>query len=1095
MRHPMNHRAAILLPLALTLLAPAVLRAPFVRADDAPKLLWEIGKADGGNAEFALAPKDYNRFAEDGFFIVGRSDAARDWPYVHPGPTDGWAGGREHAFTVVFGVRKAPREGGCRLLLDLLETHYAAPPRLRAEINGQPFELSLPKGGSDASIRGDLAKSKPHHVAVEFPAKLLKAGNNRIAIITTEGSWFLYDRVALEAPAAVEAAAVANPGKLGRPLAPKPAKIEQVIVVFKTHFDIGYTDMASNVVARYRTTMIDKALEVVDQNRDLPPAQQFAWTVPGWPMHQILDWPEQTPERKRRVEQALKDGRFVVHALPFSTHTEMYEPEDIVRGLGHSSRVMRSLGLPLSRDAKMTDVPCHTWIMPTLLRHAGVEFLHIGCNSACSSPRVPALFWWEGPDGSRLLTYYSAGGYGSGLTPPTGWPYKTWLALIHTGDNHGPPTPGEVKKLLDQAAKQLPGVKVRIGRLSDFADAILAEKAKLPVVRGDMPDTWIHGPMCDPAGAKLARNTRPAIAACEALAAQLDAWGVQRPGTAAIIAAAYEKSLLYSEHTWGGALYWITPYGKDTKWGYGDVWKAERAAGRFRRLEDSWAEHTAYIEAARDLAMPALEKNLQALAQNVGADGKRFVVYNPLPWKRDGVVSVKSDAAFAAVKPTDGVDALPVESRGGELRFVARDVPAMGYRTYVSVKAELPPSRLAGDAKSATIESPFFKAVLDPAHGAIRSLTDKRTGRELVDANAPHGFGQYLYERFDANNTADFVNSYLKIKATWAASELGKPNLPPATEAPYRAASPANCTLSVESTPVSITATMRAAAGPNLPHAVTTRLILYADEPFADLEVTLHDKAADPWPEAGWICLPFKVESPRFRLGRPGSIIDPARDIIAGANHNLFSINTGITVTDPRGRRVGVCALDNPLASLDTPGCWKYSPDFVPRRPVVYFNLFNNQWTTNFRYWNEGTWTSRVRLWTNDRANAERALITPSLEARYPLLAAVADGPAGKLPTARSGLELSRKGVLVTAFGANPDGAGTVLRLWEYAGGSGQCRVQLPAGMNATSVQPVDLRGCPAGKPIAIKQGAFAADLKAFAPTSFVIVASEKKQL
>jgi hypothetical protein len=300
-----------------------------------------------------------------------------------------------------------------------------------------------------------LTKGKPHHASVEFPATLLKAGNNRIAIVTTQGSWFLYDRVALETPAGVEAAAVSNASKLVRPLAPKPVQVEQVIVVFKTHFDVGYTDMASNIVARYRTTMIDKALEVVDKNRDLPPAQQFAWTVPGWPMHQILDWPQQTPERKQRVESALQAGRFAVHALPFTLHTETLELEDLVRGLGHSSRIARRLGLPLPRDAKMTDVPCHAWVMPTLLKRAGVDFLHIGCNSGCSSPRLPTLFWWEGPDGSRLLTYYNATGYGSGLMPPRDWPHKTWLALIHSGDNHGPPTPDEVKRLLDQAAKRI----------------------------------------------------------------------------------------------------------------------------------------------------------------------------------------------------------------------------------------------------------------------------------------------------------------------------------------------------------------------------------------------------------------------------------------------------------------------------------------------------------------------------------------------------------------------------------------------------------------------------------------------------------------
>ena len=1051
------------------------------------KPLWEIGQADGGNAEFALAPKDYGQFAEDGFFIVGRSAAARDWPYVHPGPSDSWAGGREHTFTIVFGVKRTPREGACRLLLDLLDTHSRAAPRLRVEINGQPFELSLPNGGGDASIGGKLADAKPHHATVEFPASLLRAGNNRIALVNAQGSWCLYDRVALETPAAVEAIAVANPSKLGRPLPPKPAQIEQVVVVFKTHFDIGYTDMASNVVARYRTTMIDKALEVVDQNRDLPPAQQFAWTIPGWPMHQILDWPEQTPERKQRVMQAFKDGRFVVHALPFSMHTELLELEDLVRGLGHASKLARAAGLQLPRDAKMTDVPCHAWLLPTLLKRAGVDFLHLGCNSASSSPRVPALFWWEGPDGSRLLTYYSAGGYGSGLMPPAGWPHKTWLALIHTGDNHGPPTPDEVKKLLDQAAKQLPGVKVRIGRLSDFADAVLAERPKLPVVRADMPDTWIHGPMCDPAGAAMARNVRPAIATTETLGVVLRAWGAKVPDTAATISAAYESSLLYGEHTWGGALYWITKYGGGAKFGYGEVWKADHAQGRFQRLEDSWAEHTAYIEKARDLISPVLRNELESLATAVCAEGKRVVVFNPLPWKRDGLVIARSlDAAVSALKPVDGGDAVPAASSGRVMRFVARDVPAMGYRSYVPVKAEIASTVLATDAQAGTIENSFLRVILDPASGTIRSLVDKRTGRELATTGGPHGLGQYLYERFSANETTRFVNAYGKQKTEWFIAEFGKPNLPPASEAPYRAVSPRNFKLRVEQTPVAVTAVMEAAAGAELPHAVTTRVTLLRDQPWLELAVTLHDKPADPWPEAGWICLPVKAEKPQFRIGRQAAIVDPVRDIVAGANRHLFGVNSGFTITDAQGCGVGFCALDHPLVSLGEPGCWNYSLDYLPQKPAAYVNLFNNQWTTNFRYWNSGTWTSRVRLWPVKSRAADAALVTPSLEARSPLLAAVADGAPGTLPPVQRGLELSRKGVQVTAFGDNPDGEGTVLRVWELAGKSGSCRVSLPPEFKVSSVQPVDLRGEPAGKTLAVRNSAFTIELKAFAPASFV---------
>jgi len=209
-------------------------------------------------------------------------------------------------------------------------------------------------------------------------------------------------------------------------------------------------------------------------------------------------------------------------------------------------------------------------------------------------------------------------------------------------------------------------------------------------------------------------------------------------------------------------------------------------------------------------------------------------------------------------------------------------------------------------------------------------------------------------------------------------------------------------------------------------------------------------------------------------------------DIVPGANRHMLAINTGLTVTDPLGRGLGICPLDHFLVSLDRPGCWKYSKDFVPRKPIVFLNLFNNLWSTNFRLWNEGTWTSRVRVWAVDRYDAESALVRPALEARHPLLAAAAAGPAGKLAAVQSGLEVDRPGVLVTAFGANGDGPGTLVRLWEHAGQSGPCMVRLPKGIDVASVQPVDLRGQPAGLPLTVKDHAFTAPLRAFAPLSVV---------
>jgi hypothetical protein len=138
------------------------------------------------------------------------------------------------------------------------------------------------------------------------------------------------------------------------------SSVKEIILVFKTHFDIGYTDYAEAVVQKYSTTMMQHALAIVEKNKILPPEKQFVWTVSGWPMEQMLQRSE--PAIKSKVAQSLKEGRFAVHALPFSMETESADLESLVRGMNISSTVNRKAGLPLARDAKMSDVPSHSWI-------------------------------------------------------------------------------------------------------------------------------------------------------------------------------------------------------------------------------------------------------------------------------------------------------------------------------------------------------------------------------------------------------------------------------------------------------------------------------------------------------------------------------------------------------------------------------------------------------------------------------------------------------------------------------------------------------------------------------------------------------------
>jgi alpha-mannosidase len=128
-----------------------------------------------------------------------------------------------------------------------------------------------------------------------------------------------------------------------------------------------------------------------------------------------------------------------------------------------------------------------------------------------------------------------------------------------------------------------------------------------------------------------------------------------------------------------------------------------------------------------------------------------------------------------------------------------------------------------------------------------------------------------------------------------------------------------------------------------------------------------------------------------------------------------------------------------------------------------------------------------VRFWTFDKASLETTLMTPRLKlATRRSLPWRMEG-AGELSVEKTGLSVSRPSILLTAFGTNPDGGGTLLRLWERGSKSGLCKVALPEGINATSLQPVDLRGRPVGEKIKVTKNRFEVNAKAWAPMSFVI--------
>jgi len=863
-------------------------------------------------------------------------------------------------------------------------------------------------------------------------------------------------------------------------------KLEEVIVVSKTHFDIGFTDLASRVVDRYRTSMADQALRLVDESSSLPRDQQFSWTLAGWPMSQVL-WSGQTPERRERFLAAMRAGRLVPHALAFTTHTESLDLEDFVRGFRFSVEMARLAGRPLTTAGKMTDVTSHTRVTATVLAQAGVKFFHLGCNDNCSHPDLPQMFWWEGPDGSRVLTVFSAR-YGSELCPPPDWPYKTWLCMWMTYDNQGPPNVQAVRALWARAKKDLPGVRVRFGQLSDFADAVLREKPQLPVVRGDMPDTWIHGIGSMPIETQLAHATRPRVAALESLDTLLSIWSGASPSAGKIVGDAYENTLLFGEHTWGPDVHRYAGYA------FGDAWKKRLAAGDYDFMLEGFNQKRAYARKAAAVVEPAIQQRMAALAAAVRVAGRRVVVFNPLPWVRDAAVDVPWNGAAPAVADAAGGEPLPAAVERGRLRFMAKDLPPLGYKTFVAA-AQPVRGAVSADARARVLENELLRITLDPVRCGIASILDKKSGRELVDRRSPYALGQYLYERFDSDQGKAFARAYVKPGAKGEMDNQGKPNMPSAKECPYCVAAAEHTAMEICGDAVSAQAVLTAAPRGIIPNATQLSVTLYAGQPWLDLEWSITQKTPDPWPEAGWLCFPLRADDPSFQLARLGSIVDPAKDLIPGSNHEILCLNGGLVVAAADGRRTGICPVDAQLISLEHRGLWRYSREFVPHKADVFVNLFNNVYSTNFAQWSEGSWSSRVRVWLPREGQSTAAsLIAGSWQSRLGCLATVSDAAPGKLPPSAAGLVVEKlrggspAGLLVTAFGANPYGDGTLLRLWEQTGDSGVYTVRLPRGMKVRTAQPCDLRGQPRGSPIAVSdQGTFAVPIHPMAPMSLIL--------
>lgn len=168
-------------------------------APAAEQIVWQIGKSDGDYAEFATAGNYHGYAARFGakppVFEVGRSDPAKDWPFIQPGPVDGWAQNGGQPWTIRFALPDEPR-GVMQLRIEFVDVQQMATPRYAVTLGERTGQFALTPGGGDGSLTNPRA-GKPQKVELTVPASFFKQGVNEIRLACTEGSWVQYDAITL----------------------------------------------------------------------------------------------------------------------------------------------------------------------------------------------------------------------------------------------------------------------------------------------------------------------------------------------------------------------------------------------------------------------------------------------------------------------------------------------------------------------------------------------------------------------------------------------------------------------------------------------------------------------------------------------------------------------------------------------------------------------------------------------------------------------------------------------------------------------------------------------------------------------------------
>src|SRR3984893_3951666 len=366
------------------------------------------------------------------------------------------------------------------------------------------------------------------------------------------------------------AEAMVRIGKLSASAPVEPAKKWTVALIPHEHLDVGFTDYPAKV-AELHSQSIDQAMGLIKKTPD------FRWTLDGsWVADQYLNG--RNREAREQFFEHVRDGSIVIPPEFANQHTGNASWEALARSLYGQHNLVREYKLPMptSDAAQIVDVPAYTWGYASVLHDAGIKYFVAASNSW----RAPVMllgrwnekspFYWEGPDGGRVLMWYSRaylqahtlfGGpwrmesirdslpvFLQAYTRPD---YTASTVIVFGTQLENTPLAKEQSEIVASVGHEYAWPKFEFSTVHSAMQKIDREgKGSFPVFRGDFGPYWEDGYGSDAAHTAIHRENQHLIGTAEIMGAAVSSIDTRVLPDKAMLDDAWRNELLYDEHTW-----------------------------------------------------------------------------------------------------------------------------------------------------------------------------------------------------------------------------------------------------------------------------------------------------------------------------------------------------------------------------------------------------------------------------------------------------------------------------------------------------------------------------------------------------------------